>query len=141
SGMTTPEMDDFDYSYNTNSNQLIELNDPLVTSAFGDDIEGQYHYDYYANGNLDEDITGGIYRVYWTPSGKIKEIRKTDGSKLEFVYDATGNRIAKIFYPLVCTSCPSGFERTITVDFYSRDAQGNTMANYKISPLEGTTLF
>ncbi|WP_153798790.1 RHS repeat domain-containing protein [Foetidibacter luteolus] len=62
-----------------------------------------------------EKITG----IQWTVYGKIKQITMT-GKTISYGYDAAGNRITK--------TVAAG--STTTTTFYSRDAQGNTMAVY-----------
>ncbi|BDD05643.1 RHS repeat-associated core domain-containing protein [Aureibacter tunicatorum] len=52
------------------------------------------NYVYDKIGNLIEDKSEGV-TIDWTVQGKVKAIRKSDGTKLLFNYDATGNRVSK----------------------------------------------
>ncbi|MBX7224462.1 MAG: hypothetical protein K1X55_00395 [Chitinophagales bacterium] len=93
------------------------------TGAFDEFITGTQleapfgaNYTYDAIGNMTKDEAEGIDDIQWTVYGKIDSITY-DPSKnkpnTRFIYDATGNRIAKI----------NGTNAT----FYFRDAQGNPM--------------
>jgi hypothetical protein len=52
-----------------------------------------YSYD---EGRLLRDISSGIASITWTPTGKVKQVTKTDNSSIVFLYDPMGNRIAKL---------------------------------------------
>lgn len=88
---------------------------------------GNYAYD--EIGNLVIDKAGDIYdrttptkrQIDWTVYGKIQEVRKADGTKISYTYDAGGQRISKTVF-----SPTAGTETTI----YTRDATGNTMSVY-----------
>ena len=59
----------------------------------------------------------------WTIYGKIERIAKSDGSSLEYRYDASGNRVHKAY--------THGPNNSITdKTWYVRDATGNTLAVY-----------
>src|SRR6218665_3353843 len=99
-------MDDFNYSYYTNSNKLLKHK----TAG------GAYEYD--AIGNWVKDNNENL-SIAWTPSGKVRSVTKPD-TTIYFRYDATGNRIAKI------VSTPTKSDTTA----YVRDASGNVMTVY-----------
>jgi len=99
-------MDDFNYSYYSNSNKLLKH------KAAG----GAYEYD--AIGNLVKDNNENL-SIAWTPSGKVRSVVKPD-TTVYFRYDAMGNRIAKI------VSTASKSDTTA----YVRDASGNVMTVY-----------
>src|SRR5690606_27196846 len=69
-----------------------------------------------AIGNLTEDKAEGITAINWNVYGKIESIVKSAGT-IRYMYDASGNRIAKMF------------DGDTTV--YVRDASGNVMAVYE----------
>jgi RHS repeat-associated protein len=75
--------------------------------------------------------------------GKIKKIRRLSISTkpdLEFLYDASGNRIAKIEKPHG-SSKENGGTDIVTqwkTTYYVRDAQGNVMGNYYHNPTIGS---
>ncbi|MBS9526004.1 hypothetical protein KI659_18435, partial [Litoribacter alkaliphilus] len=78
---------------------------------------GDISYRYDAIGNLTSDEKEGITNIEWTPYGKIRAVNKSDGTKLEFRYDASGNRIQK--------------KVGESIQSYIRDASGNPMGIYE----------
>lgn len=119
------------------SNKLAYVTDNVTASSYADDLESQAsgNYTYDKIGNLISDAEEEIEEIKWTVYGKISEIIRTAIStkpNLKFIYDASGNRIAKIVIPDVSDPV----ENTIT--WYSRDASGNIMAIYE-STYESTT--
>ncbi|HEY9083476.1 MAG TPA: hypothetical protein VIN73_09080, partial [Vicingaceae bacterium] len=112
------------------SNKLAYVTDNVTASSYADDLESQAsgNYTYDKIGNLISDAEEEIQEIKWTVYGKISEIIRTSLStkpNLKFIYDASGNRIAKIVIPDV--NDPE--QNTIT--WYSRDASGNIMAIYE----------
>jgi RHS repeat-associated protein len=130
--------DDFTYSYSNlisgnikNTNRLTHVSDAINASAYVGDIEnGQVNnnYKYDANGNLISDAQEEIQSIEWNLYGKIKSITRTTSSTkpgLEFLYDPTGNRIAKIVKP------SGGSNNDWQYTLYFRDAQGNVLSTYE----------
>lgn len=113
------------------TNKLAYVDDNVIGSSYTDDIEAQTsgNYAYDKIGNLIQDLgEDSIAEIKWTVYGKIKEINRVTGStkpNLRFIYDASGNRIAKIVIP----DTSDASQNVIT--WYSRDASGNVMAVYK----------
>lgn len=113
----------------------MELNFEIIKTA------NNYGYD--EIGNLKFDKVEGIDKIEWTAYGKVKSITRVDGyfkvvnninvypSNLEFLYDAMGNRIAKIEKPRDANGEKSAADWRTT--YYIRDAQGNPMATYSRS--------
>lgn len=120
----TVAMDDFEYHYNTATNQLNWVNDKAGASLFNHaDIDnsmnaGNYRYD--AIGQLTGDTDEGIDTILWTVANKVKQINYTDGKQLRFEYNGMGNRVAK--------HLTQGTVTTSTV--YTLDVQGNAMSMY-----------
>jgi|GEM_PF-1546603 len=116
--------------YLRNTNKLRWVDDsPALSGNHAEDLEDQdmdnYRYD--DLGNLIYDAQEEIARIEWNVYGKISKVLRTEASTkpdLEFLYDATGNRVAKIVKP-------KGANATIT--YYIRDAQGNVLSVYKKS--------
>ncbi len=116
--------------YLRNTNKLRWVDDsPGLSGHHTEDLEDQdmdnYRYD--DLGNLVYDAQEEIARIEWNVYGKISKVIRTEASTrpdLEFLYDATGNRVAKIVKP-------KGTNATIT--YYIRDAQGNVLSVYKKS--------
>ncbi|MBC7412425.1 MAG: hypothetical protein H7331_08240 [Bacteroidia bacterium] len=122
----------------------LNVTNPALTSTATDDIEDQgifntanvaqtNNYTYDAIGNLISDKQEQIANIEWTVYGKIKYISRMNTSNcnkpdLEFNYDASGNRISKLEKPRI-----NGVLQDIITykyTYYTRDAQGNTMAVY-----------
>jgi RHS repeat-associated protein len=93
-------------------------------------VENDEVYLYDAIGNLVADHSEGI-EIGWTVYGKIREVRKTDGTTLHFSYDAAGNRVEK-------KVSKAG---TVVTTRYIRDAGGNVMAIYQDDALTEQPLY
>jgi RHS repeat-associated protein len=119
-------MDQFKYHYNSGTNQLNYVTDAVTAGNYPNDIdnESSNNYLYDAIGNLTSDVAGNISNIDWTVYGKVKSVKKSNGDSIKFVYDASGNRIMKLFKK-------SGGNDSIT--YYVRDAQGNVMSVYSRS--------
>ncbi|MBK8705990.1 MAG: hypothetical protein IPN33_22165 [Saprospiraceae bacterium] len=139
-----------DASGRTKSNRLYHVNDKVNKTAFTDDIDDQglfnadpltanksgNNYQYDAIGNLIQDTLEGIDTIEWTVYGKIKSITRLSGSlrsDLEFQYDASGNRVAKIEKPRDASGVKP--QSAWITTYYTRDAQGNVMGIYTHTPL------
>jgi len=126
---TALDMDSLRYGYNQDINGHLENNRLRhVRDGIGDgnyavdiDSQGDDNYEYDAIGNLVKDTKEGITSIEWTVYGKIKRITKANGTIISYSYDVTGNRISK--------TITEGENTTTT--WYTRDAQGNTMAVFK----------
>jgi RHS repeat-associated protein len=159
-GYTTPDhtnaMDQFAYNYeygtdynrNTNRLRAVADNEPTntVASGFNDIQPGQVlntitpsasNYDYDNIGNLIKDASEQIDNIEWNVYGKVTKVIRTATSTkddLEFLYDASGNRTAKIVKPAATKANAA----TWTTTWYVRDAQGNTLTTYEQAPPDGT---
>jgi YD repeat-containing protein len=111
-------MDSMRYTYKTGTNQLDFVYDSVGASNYENDIDGQMagNYQYDAIGNLRSDQGAGIDSIEWTVYGKIRRIKKSNGSEIRYTYDALGNRVSKRV---------NGVET-----WYVRDAAGNVMSIY-----------
>ncbi|HEV8285590.1 MAG TPA: RHS repeat-associated core domain-containing protein [Chitinophagaceae bacterium] len=125
---TTTDMDSLNYKYNRDvsgnlvNNKLNYVKDQISSANYAVDIDNQSanNYVYDLIGNLKKDVAEGIDTIRWTVYGKINKIVKNSNStKINYGYDAGGNRTTKIV---------SGAADTTT--FYVRDAQGNVLAIY-----------
>lgn len=146
------DMDLFSYKYNNKDNKLRVVDDAIpMTSNWSTDLEDQmgtipfdtnsadtnfatHNYLYDKSGNLIQDKSEEIDRIEWTVSGKVKSIERTSGSNkpdLEFFYDPTGNRVAKLVKPRTGTGLTNEYDWSYM--YYVRDASGDVMANYSKS--------
>jgi RHS repeat-associated protein len=139
------------------SNRLYHVQDAVTTSGLYDDIEDQgtftaapstgnllgqinslNNYAYDEIGNLTKDLQEGIQNIEWNVYGKIAKITRVTGfvkpgattppPDMEFLYDATGNRIVKIVKPRTLSGVKPSTDWIYT--YYERDATGNVMATY-----------
>ena len=101
-----------------------------VNYDIDDQQPGNYVYD--RIGNLIRDVSEGIAAIEWTSTGKVAKITRVTGSDkpdLEFWYDASGQRVAKIVKPR-----PAGqpsVRKAWTITWYVRDASGNVLSTYE----------
>jgi len=125
----TNSIDAFSYSYGTGDfqNRLLSVTDGASVSPAGA-LDGTQSYTYDYIGNLTHSINGNeTLSVDWRVDGKVEAVTITDGStisQLNFIYDASGNRVAKIFDPNTSTSNDEEYT------YHVRDASGNIMATY-----------
>lgn len=138
-----PEMDDFDYSYESvidpysyysgqTINRLASVDDGIGATDVDFDFEGTSNYDYDDIGNLISDSGEEIEEIEWNTYGKVTKVTRTSESlkaDLEFWYDPMGNRLCKIVKPRDENADPTTQEEWV-IYWYMRDAQGNVMAVY-----------
>lgn len=144
---TVALMDSLKYNYTHASGKLknnkLNYVDDIQTDAalFKEDIDDQAsgNYTYDAIGQLTKDNAEHIEDIEWNVYGKIKKITFNNGKPgIEFRYDATGNRVAKL---LTNAKLPVTEEDTIyTATYYWRDAQGNILSteSRRFNDLPGT---
>ncbi|WPQ63704.1 hypothetical protein SIO70_02370 [Chitinophaga sancti] len=121
-------MDELIYGYNRDAsgyllnNQLAQVKDDITTTDYSTDVKSQSdnNYGYDKIGNLVKDVQAGISDITWTVTGKIKKIIKSDGSTIEYKYDADGNRVYKVY------THGTQVDKT----WYVRDAKGVVLAIY-----------
>ena len=112
-------MDELTYAYNRDAgrlknNMLMSIHDDKTGNSSYDVASNSYAYN--EIGNLKNDNTEGN-TIKWNVYGKIKQIEKGAGNiYAAYTYDASGNRVSKTI---------GG-----KTDWYVRDAQGNTLAEY-----------
>jgi hypothetical protein len=148
-------MDSLTYNYTYNAqgqlqdNKLNFVRDRVnntntYAQASRDDLEDQSsgNYGYDEIGNLIKDTKESITSIKWSVYGKILEINRTataentatntsanDVVKINYSYDASGNRISK--------RVQKSTGRTFYT-WYARDAQGNVMATYTVDTASTT---
>ena len=95
---TIVDMDHLRYSYDTNSNKLIKVEDNgAIVAALPDfknraNLAEEYTYD--ANGNMKTDANKKIAGISYNHLNKPNVIT-TDSGSISYVYDASGNRLQK----------------------------------------------
>ncbi len=101
--------------------------DPANPAAFK--ANNNFYYD--EIGNLIQDKSSGIVDIKWNAYGKISQIlRDNDKSDLEFQYDASGNRTAKIEKLKDGSGAPLSSSSWLYT-YYVHDAQGNIISIYE----------
>ncbi len=129
-------MDSLTYKYSVGTNRLKNVIDNVPPSRYGNnswdlirdiDTQGDNNYEYDQIGNLTKDNAESITSIKWSVYGKILEINRTSTSlnpttKINYTYDAAGNRISKIV--------KKGVSDPLEYTWYVRDAQGNIMSIY-----------
>ena len=118
SGGSPLAMDNLNYRYIPGTNQLDHVDDNVTATNYSIDIDNQdtLNYTYDQIGNLTKDAAEGITNINWNVYGKISSITKSDGTNIQYNYDASGNRISKIVND--------------QESWYIRDASGNVMSIY-----------
>ena len=105
--------ENFTYHYDAaNPNRLMQINNSVSNAT--------YNYEYDETGNVTKDELEGNSSLLWDMHGKLVRILKTDGTTVDYTYDATGNRISK--------KVVSGGVEKYT--WYVRDASGNMVTSY-----------
>jgi hypothetical protein len=71
-------MDDLQYHYNLNNNQLDYVDDAVVATNYGTDIDDQMsgNFQYDEIGNLISDVSEEIIDIEWTVYGEIAKIER-----------------------------------------------------------------
>ncbi|MES2285442.1 MAG: RHS repeat-associated core domain-containing protein, partial [Bacteroidota bacterium] len=123
---STVDMDSLTYKYESGNNQLNWAKDAVTSSPYTDDIEGQSanNYTYDSIGNLIADVDEGIDTISWNVYGKIKYIVKSNGDRIQFLYNAAGQRVRK-------EVIPNASPDLVTSTYYTNDASGNAMSIYE----------
>ncbi|HTE12000.1 MAG TPA: hypothetical protein VK645_13545, partial [Chitinophagaceae bacterium] len=132
----TTIMDSLTYHYTANTNKLSSVTDQsqgLVNGAKKIKNQSTDNYEYDEIGNLIKDNSENIPSggIKWNVYGKITEINHsqagvlTNTKKINYYYDAAGNRIGKKLTKFGTAN--------VNYTWYVRDAQGNTMHVYTAS--------
>ena len=151
------QIEDMSYGYKRNSsgellrNRLYHINEPDILTGLSDsdidnmpgtynpqdqNIDTSYNYMYDEEGRLVRDKQEQIEKIIWRVDGKVKEIRRPQGSgkkNISFDYDAMGNRVAKHVYD-------DDWNLEYTT-YYILDAQGNQLSVYNHEVSNSTVSF
>lgn len=92
---TATNMDQLTYAYNSVvGDQLLKVTDAATTAGFNNGTSAtSTDYTYDVNGNVLSDLNKGISGIIYNLLGKPLQINFSDGKKIEYVYDATGNKL------------------------------------------------
>lgn len=131
-------IDDLSYFYGTGDlkNRLEYIIDTKGSQGVGDlDARQEYTYDEIGNivSSIQKNNTGTITErldVHWRVDGKVSKVEVSNlitgiDSEIEFIYDATGNRVAKVYDPNINNANDE------IMTYHVRDASGNILATYQ----------
>ena len=121
------QIDKLSYNYYAGTNRLSHVKDD-ISGNVDNDLKTQnvnnYMYDEIGNLVWDEQETLTVKdyirpsSIEWNVYGKIRKVKRVNGTFIIYSYDGSGNRVMKL-----------GSNQTKT--FYVRDAQGNSLATYE----------
>jgi RHS repeat-associated protein len=120
------------YTTSLRPDQLPSISESINNNS--GDLKENHTYHYYVNGELKEDLASSlnVYVKQWDPYGKVRHI-KSGTEHLRFLYDASGQRVAKAVLAHGSDSDQS-FGQTVAdgdeYTYYVRDAQGNILGTY-----------
>lgn len=150
---TSEQIDNLTYTYTTtNVNRLDAVSDAATTPApgFTNGSNSGSDYGYDNSGNVTSDLNKGITSIVYNFLGKPTQVNFSDGKKIEYVYDAGGNKLTQKLYQgatlLTTTDYVNGFvyengtlsffgspegrvvntSGTLTYEYSIADHQGNT---------------
>jgi RHS repeat-associated protein len=97
-------IDDLDYHYINGGNQLggiVDGNAPGMENGFfnGNTGTSQSDYQYDDNGNLTRDLNKGISNIAYNHLDLVETVQFFNGDKIEFTYDANGDKLQMITDP------------------------------------------
>ncbi len=97
-GTSTSRMDSLSYKYLANTNRLDYIWDTVAAAIFPTDIDNQstgaYAYD--GNGNVKADASRGVALVVYDMNNLPVSEYLTNGTLIQYAYDASGMRVQKI---------------------------------------------
>lgn len=95
------EIDNLTYTYNPDKrNQLMNLVDSSNNpNGFKDDTNPDNDYVYDSNGNMTQDNNKGIREIIYNHLNLPTEIEFANHSRIEYLYNATGQKVKKVVYP------------------------------------------
>ncbi|MCZ8089033.1 RHS repeat-associated core domain-containing protein [Flavobacterium sp.] len=91
------EIDDLDYVYKANTNELIKVTDNLTTSpsGFNDRANNTEEYGYDAHGNMTRDDNKGITDIRYNHLNLPIKITFGTQAEIAYVYNAEGKKLEK----------------------------------------------
>jgi RHS repeat-associated protein len=98
---TNEQIDNLTYTYTgTNVNRLDVVNDAATTPApgFTNGNTSGSDYGYDNSGNVTSDLNKGITSIVYNFLGKPTQVNFTGGKKIEYTYDAGGNKLTQKLY-------------------------------------------
>jgi RHS repeat-associated protein len=87
-------IDNLNYTYNTNSNKILKVDDASNETASFKDVTGN-DYDYWLDGSLKKDNNKDITQIDYNYLKLPKQITLTGGRWIRYEYDASGTKLKK----------------------------------------------
>jgi len=124
-------MDSLSYSYSSNTNRIDKVEDSGTTEGFANgSVGGTNEYTYTDDGSANKDDNKGISSITYNMLGKAQVITFSNGSKVEYVYDAAGTKLKVTHYD-------TASQRTVTNYAGGFMYQGTTPVLSQFSSPEG----
>ncbi len=123
-------MDNLTYTYNsTIGDQLQKVEDATTVAAgFNNGASAATEYTYDVNGNILTDQNKGVSGITYNFLGKPTQITFTDGRKIQYVYDAAGNKLTMKTYAAGATN------PNITTDYVGSFVYENANLSFYTAP-------
>ena len=127
---TAQTIDNLTYTYNsTIGDQLQKVEDATtITAGFKNGASAATEYTYDVNGNLLSDQNKGISGTTYNVLGKPSQITFSDGRKVQYVYDAAGNKLTMKTYAAGATN------PNVTTDYAGGFVYENTNLSFYAAP-------
>ncbi|HEY9045038.1 MAG TPA: RHS repeat-associated core domain-containing protein [Ohtaekwangia sp.] len=153
SGTTTTStalaIDNLTYTYAA-GNQLNKVEDAASATGFTNGkVNGTDEYTYDTNGSLTKDDNKGISSIVYNLQGKASTINFTDGRKIDYLYDASGNKLkmtTTVGSTVTATDYVNGFVYTNNALSFISSPEGRVVKNgsnyeyqYAIADHQGNT--
>ncbi len=87
-------VDSLTYGYTTNSNALLTVQDTDTVGWFKNPVSTSSEYAHNNDGSMTRDDNKGISSITYNMLGKPQVVNFTSGIKVEYVYDASGAKLA-----------------------------------------------
>ena len=136
-GITTPvDIDKLRYDYISQTNQLFTVYDSATvnygTGDFQNTNGSSSDYAYNPNGSLTIDRNKGITDVTYTPFGKPQVVYFVNNKRIEYSYDAAGNKVQELIFD------PSSTNKT--TDYVGNFIYENNVLKHASTP-EGRSVY
>lgn len=150
---TAETIDNLSYAYNSaQADQLLKVEDGSTAAGFSNGNSGTNNdYTYDVNGNVLTDANKGISNTVYNILGKPVTVTFSDSRKIEYVYDASGNKLTMKAYNTSAqlestTDYVNGFVYENAVLSYFGSPEGRVVKNgstldyqYAIADHQGNT--
>ena len=142
---TSVAIDNLTYDYDVkNPNQLMKVSDAEQNSdGFKDGNVSGNDYAYDSNGNMIQDLNKGITKIDYNHLNLPVKIlfKNSEQTKIEYLYDATGNKLAKKVFSMTTIRVPCRDDGAESMRTTSSTARGITRDCSATAPVQTTTQY